>query len=86
MNKASKECDKIYSQQQDIVEHNGEIMGQVLKIEKVRNAPSQKWEGAEKQEIEDIKYSLENQHYEEYHSKFDRKVAIWQQNGIREIT
>ncbi len=35
-------------------------MGQVLKIERVTNAPTLITEGAEKQEIDDIKYSLEN--------------------------
>ena len=65
------------------MENDGEIMGQILKIEKVRNSSlsSQDSNGngitLEKQEIEDIKYKLENQHYESYHSKFDRKVAIW---------
>jgi hypothetical protein len=32
----------------------------------------------EKQEIYDIEYKLENENYDLYHSKFDRKVAIWQ--------
>jgi hypothetical protein len=48
LKKAARDCDKIYESQKDIVEHDEEIMGQVLKIQRVSNAPSIIKEGAEK--------------------------------------
>ena len=48
LNKAARDCDRIYDSQKEIVENDEEIMGQVLKIERVTNAPSLITEGAEK--------------------------------------
>ncbi len=48
LNKAARDYDRIYESQKEIVENDEEIMGQVLKIERVTNAPSLITEGAEK--------------------------------------